>query len=86
MLVREPLTGSALPKIRRYDGKNRNDLGDYPHEYVHHYRGELQVGKELETPEERFDALKKNDESILAFTEILNLIRDVGITKKRVKL
>jgi len=69
-----------LPKVPRHDGKNKNDLGDYPHEYVHHYRSKWHVGEELETPEERFDALEKDDESVLAVTGILCIIRDVDIT------
>jgi hypothetical protein len=75
-----------LFKVPRHDGENGNDLGDYPREYVHHYRSKWHFGEELETPEERFDALKKDDESVLASTDILSLIRDVGITMNCGKL
>jgi len=75
-----------LLKVSRHDGENENEVGDYPREYVHHYRSKWHVGEELETPEERFDALKKNDESVLASTDALSLIRDVGITMNRAKL
>jgi hypothetical protein len=75
-----------LHKVPRHDGKNRNDPGDYPHESVHHHRSKRHFDEELETPEERFDALKKNDESVLVVTDILILIGDVGIRMIRARL
>ena len=74
------LTHSALLNLFHGDPKNRDNLGRYPNDYIHHLRRWRNSGVNLQASEKHLNTLKDVDQSILACSSILSCLGDGGVT------
>ena len=77
--MKELRTRSPLLNLLRRDPEDRQHLGHYLNDCMHHFGRRYQLSVDFEPSEKTFDTLENINKSFLASANISNCLKDIGV-------